>query len=121
MRPLPDRVARLLEELDAPPRLAAHLRAVHEVAYELVTWVGERYPAVQVDQEAVLFGAATHDIGKARHPGELSGPGVKHEPAGYALLREHGVADGLARFAKTHASWTRSDISIDDLLVSLAD
>jgi hypothetical protein len=30
--------------LDAPPRLAAHLRLVHDVAYELVEWLAVRYP-----------------------------------------------------------------------------
>jgi hypothetical protein len=35
LRPLPDRVAQLLWNLGAPPRLAAHLRAVHDVAYQL--------------------------------------------------------------------------------------
>ncbi|TDD69764.1 HDIG domain-containing protein [Actinomadura darangshiensis] len=106
-------------ELDAPPRLAAHLRAVHDVAAELVAWCGERHPSLAVDAEAVLFGAATHDIGKALHPAELSGPGAEHEEAGYALLRERGVEERLARFARTHASWDGA--GVDDLLVSLAD
>ncbi|MFD0687152.1 HD domain-containing protein [Actinomadura fibrosa] len=119
--PLPERAARLLEELGAPPRLAAHLRAVHGVAAELVAWAAERHPSLGVDPEAVLFGAATHDIGKALHPAELSGPGGEHEPAGYALLRERGVEERLARFARTHASWDGPDIGVDDLLVSLAD
>jgi hypothetical protein len=35
MRALPREVAELLAELEAPPRLAAHLRAVHDVACEL--------------------------------------------------------------------------------------
>ncbi|TDD71489.1 HDIG domain-containing metalloprotein [Actinomadura rubrisoli] len=121
LRPLPDRAARLLEDLRAPPRLAAHLRAVHDVAADLVAWAAEHYPSLGVDAEAVLFGAATHDIGKALHPGELSGPGAEHEHAGHALLREHGVEERLARFARTHASWDGPDIGIDDLLVSLAD
>ncbi|MFB4297426.1 HD domain-containing protein [Actinomadura sp. NTSP31] len=119
--PLPDRAARLLEDLDAPPRLAAHLRAVHEVAAELLAWVAARHPSVAVDAGAVLFGAATHDIGKAVHPDELSGPGSRHEPAGHALLRERGVDERLARFARTHASWDAPDAGVDDLLVSLAD
>jgi putative nucleotidyltransferase with HDIG domain len=120
-RPLPERAARLLKDLDAPPRLAAHLRAVHDVAAELVVWAGERHPSLAVDAEAVLFGAATHDIGKALHPAELSGPGAEHERAGHALLRERGVEERLARFARTHASWNDPDAGIDDLLVSLAD
>ncbi|MFC6882116.1 MULTISPECIES: HDIG domain-containing metalloprotein [Actinomadura] len=121
LRPLPERAVRLLEDVGAPPRLAAHLRAVHDVAAEIVAWVDERYPAVGADADAVLFGAATHDIGKARHAAELSGPGSEHEGAGYALLREHGVEERLARFARTHASWNGPDVGIDDLLVSLAD
>ncbi|QKW40460.1 HD domain-containing protein [Actinomadura sp. NAK00032] len=118
---MPDEAARLLTAVNAPPRLAAHLRAVHDVAADLVAWVRERHPAAAVDAEAVLFGAAVHDIGKALHPAELSGPGARHEPAGHALLREHGVPERLARFARTHASWDGPGIGLDDLLVGLAD
>ncbi|MFI9827292.1 HD domain-containing protein [Streptomyces sp. NPDC051913] len=121
LRPLPDRAAELLRVLDAPPRLAAHLRAVHEVAYGLVEWLARRHPQLPVDREAVLFGAATHDIGKTVHTAELSGPGSAHEAAGRELLLAHGVAPHLARFAATHASWTAPDVTIEDLLVSLAD
>jgi hypothetical protein len=86
LRPLPDQVARLLRDLDAPPRLAAHLRAVHDVAHQLVDWTARRHPAPRFDRDAVLFGAATHDVGKAVHPAELSGPGSAHEEAGRELL-----------------------------------
>ncbi|MGE7386939.1 HD domain-containing protein [Streptomyces sp. NPDC004126] len=119
--PLPDRVAALLSVLGVPPRLAAHLRAVHDVAHQLIDWVAERYPSVAIDREAALFGAATHDIGKTVHLAELSGPGAAHEETGRALLLERGVSQELARFAATHASWTRSDVVLEDLLVSLAD
>ncbi|MFD3840826.1 HD domain-containing protein [Streptomyces sp. NPDC058642] len=121
LRPLPDRAAELLRELDAPPRLAAHLRAVHDVAYELVEWVARRHPGLPLDRDAVLFGAATHDIGKTAHTGELSGPGSAHEDAGRELLLSHGIAPRLARFAATHATWTLPDLGVEDLLVSLAD
>ncbi|MDG4821079.1 phosphohydrolase [Asanoa sp. WMMD1127] len=86
LRPLPVEVADLLVALDAPPRLAAHLRAVHDVACQLTTALRARYPALIFDREAVHYGAATHDIGKVIHPEELSGPGSAHEPAGHALL-----------------------------------
>ncbi|MGC4879120.1 HD domain-containing protein [Micromonospora sp. DT43] len=121
LRPLPDQVVALLEALHAPPRLAAHLRAVHDVAAQLTDALVDRFPQVSVDRAAVLFGAATHDIGKVRHPEELSGPGSAHEAAGYDLLLEQGVAAPLARFARTHASWHQDGIDVDDLLVSVAD
>ncbi|MEU9110533.1 phosphohydrolase [Streptomyces sp. NPDC048483] len=121
LRPLPDRVAALLHTLNAPPRLAAHLRAVHDVAARLCDWAERVHPQLPFRRTAVLFGAATHDIGKTLHPAELSGPGSAHEEAGHALLLAHGVAPQLARFARTHASWTAPDTGVDDLLVSLAD
>ncbi|MER5860929.1 HD domain-containing protein [Streptomyces sp. NPDC059688] len=121
LRPLPGRAAALLASADAPPRLVAHLRAVHDVAAQLVAWVRHRCPRLEFDAEAVLFGAATHDIGKALHPAELSGPGALHEAAGRELLLTHGVPAHLARFAGTHASWTAPGIGVEDLLVSLAD
>ncbi|WP_405925801.1 HD domain-containing protein [Streptomyces sp. NBC_00035] len=121
LRPLPDRVEEFLKKLDAPPRLAAHLRAVHDVAHRLVEWLEEREPALRFDRDAVLFGAATHDIGKTVHVGELSGPGSAHEEAGRELLLAQGVSAELARFAGTHAAWNGPDIGIEDLLVSVAD
>jgi hypothetical protein len=121
LRPLPADALRLLRLLGAPPRLGAHLRAVHDVAYQLTGLLSRDHPRLAFDREAVLFGAATHDIGKVIHVEELSGPGSAHEPAGRALLLANGVPAGLARFAGTHGSWTGPDITIEDLLVTLAD
>ena len=121
LRPLPGRVAELLERLDAPPRLAAHLRAVHDVAWQLTQALAVEVPGLAFDRAAVLFGAATHDIGKTVHIGELSGPGSAHEPEGHELLLRLGIDDSLARFAGTHGSWHRPGLGLDDLLVSLAD
>ncbi|GAA1866367.1 HD domain-containing protein [Asanoa iriomotensis] len=118
LRPLPDEVCDLLTALDAPPRLAAHLRAVHDVAWSLTAALSPHLP---FDRAAVLYGAATHDIGKTVHVNELSGPGSAHERAGHELLLQRGVGPALARFARTHASWTLPDITIEDLLVSVAD
>lgn len=115
------RVAELLQRLDAPPRLVAHLRAVHDVALQLVAWVEQQHPGLVFDRKAVLFGAATHDIGKTFHTAELSGPGSEHEEAGRELLLAHGVNAELARFAGNHASWGTQVVGIEDLLVSLAD
>lgn len=118
---LPVRAVRLLREVNAPPRLAAHLRAVHAAADELTYWMDNRYPSISYDRDTVLFGAAVHNIGKALHPEELSGPGSAHEAAGYRLLLAHGVEDRLARFARTHAAWSDPEIDIEDLLVCVAD
>ncbi|MGW2700148.1 HD domain-containing protein [Streptomyces sp. NPDC001340] len=121
LRPLPERAVALLARVDAPPRLVAHLRAVHDVAAQLVDWVQRHCPGLEFDADAVLFGAATHDIGKAVHVAELSGPGARHEEAGRELLLNHGVEPWLARFAGTHASWTAAGTGVEDLLVNLAD
>ena len=94
---------------------------MHDVACELVDWVRTNYAMVAIDRHAVLFGSATHDVGKVVHPEELSGPGSAHEQAGHELLIERGVSTELARFARTHASWTEAGVGLDDLLVSLAD
>ncbi|WP_042415829.1 HD domain-containing protein [Streptacidiphilus anmyonensis] len=121
LRPLPLEVAELLERLGAPLRLVAHLRLVHDVAAQLVEWVERCCPGLVLDGEAVLFGAATHDVGKTLHPEELTGPGSLHEERGRELLRAHGVPDPLARFAGTHAAWGSAEVGTEDLLVSLAD
>ncbi|BAJ29678.1 MULTISPECIES: HD domain-containing protein [Kitasatospora] len=120
LRPLPDGVLSLLAGLAAPPRLVAHLRLVHDVAARLVDWTAGHCPELPVDRAAVLFGAATHDIGKVRHRSELSGPGSAHEPTGRELLLAAGVPPELARFAAGHADWGPSSPP-EDLLVSLAD
>jgi len=121
LRELPVEAVRLLDVLHAQPRLAAHLRLVHDVAAALTVALEHRHPELAFDRVAVLFGAATHDIGKVAHPTELTGPGSAHEPAGHALLLAHDIPERLARFAGTHGTWTAPSRTIDDLLVSLAD
>lgn len=121
LRPLPDEIIQLLTEVDASPRLAAHLRAVHEVARQLIEEFTATWPQLSFDADAVSFGAATHDIGKALYPNELTGPGNQHESAGYDLLLDHGVPERQARFARTHARWDEEDATTEDQLVALAD
>jgi hypothetical protein len=121
LRPLPATAAELLRALEAPPRLGAHLRAVHDVAWSLTDALGRRRPELEFDTTAVLFGAATHDIGKVIHVAELSRPGREHEEAGRDLLIRYGVPAQLARFAGSHGSWESPAVTLDDLLVSLAD
>lgn len=117
---LPPLALQLLEAERAPPRLVAHLTLVHDVALRLVAAVGKAWPTLAIDKEAVAFGAATHDIGKARHPTELSVPGREHEAAGEQLLLEHGVPPSRARFARTHGE-DAAALALEDMLVVLAD
>jgi hypothetical protein len=121
LRPLPETAAELLRDLAAPPRLGAHLRVVHDVAWSLTDALGRRWPTLDFDTTSVLFGAATHDLGKVLHPEELSGPGSLHEPAGQTLLLRYGVPAHLARFAGSHGTWDQPGRGTEDLLVSLAD
>ena len=117
LEPLPEPVLALLLKLDAPLRLVAHLRAVHHVAGGLLR---ELEGLGEVDREAILFGAATHDVGKIRQPEELHRSGTLHEESGYRLLLQEGFPENLARFARTHASPSRGT-GLEDLLVALAD
>ncbi|MEW2592961.1 HD domain-containing protein [Micromonospora aurantiaca] len=119
--PLPGVAVELLAALAAPPRLGAHLRLVHDVAWHLTAAFADRFAAVPFDRQAVLFGAAVHDLGKVEHPAELTGPGSAHEEAGYQLLLRFGVPEERARFAVTHAAWHSPGVQLEDLMVSLAD
>jgi hypothetical protein len=69
----------------------------------------------------VHLGAALHDVGKLLYPDEMREPGHAHEQAGQALLIEHHVAEHVARFCITHASWDEPTLALEDLLVALAD
>ena len=120
-RRLPEAAADLLHAVDAPPRLIAHHILVHDTAVQLLDGLKQLLPKT-VDESAICFGAATHDIGKAVRLSELSKPGKTHEAAGRALLLERGVAGPYARFAVTHGLPFDSEANnIEDLLVVLAD
>lgn len=77
-RKLPEAIADLLLNHNSPPRLVAHLTLVHEVAIDLVEEIHKSFPFLVFDKEAVLLGAASHDIGKAKLPAELTGGGSEH-------------------------------------------
>jgi hypothetical protein len=119
---LPPQVVTLLLAEQAPPRLVAHLTLVHDTAVHLCHRVAKAWPGLAIDSAAVVFGAATHDIGKARIPAELSKPGNLHEAEGERLLLSHGIAPPLARFARTHGAWAGAGpLALEDLLVVVAD
>jgi putative nucleotidyltransferase with HDIG domain len=110
----------LLVDLGASPWLVRHHELVSEAALELCDLV-RRDLGVAFDRELVLVGAALHDAGKIVHPDEMREPGSRHEAAGQQLLLAHGVPASTARFCVTHASWTAPTLTIEDLLVALAD
>ena len=116
----PEDAFRLLVELGAPRRLVRHHELVVEAASILCQKLSQGF-GVAFHHEAVLLGAALHDVGKIRYPDEMHVPGHRHEQAGQSLLIERGVAAELARFCVTHASWAEPDRSVEDLLVALAD
>ena len=64
--PLPPEAAELLQRLGAPSRLVAHLTLVHDVARQLLSQLRTAFPKFRPDEAAILFGAATHDIGFER-------------------------------------------------------
>lgn len=119
-KPLPPDAAHLCTELAAPPLLIRHLVLVHAAAVELVGGLTANFPQLDIDRTAVLFGSATHDIGKTLHPNELTGAGDLHERDGPGLLIQHGVSPRLAQFARTHGRWQESD-DLEDLVVALSD
>src|SRR5690242_6017573 len=104
-RGLPADARQILETLHAPARLVAHLTLVHDVAAQLLQALLTRWPDLPVDHQAVLFGAATHDVGKVLHPNELHGPGHEHEKDGPRLLEWLGISRERGRFSRTHGTW----------------
>lgn len=110
----------LLVELGVSPRLLRHHELVLEAAIALTDGLARKLGA-SFDAGLVHVGAALHDVGKLLHPDELREPGHAHEAAGQALLIQHRVAEHVARFCVTHASWDAPALALEDLLVALAD
>ena len=118
---LPKEVTELLEILNSPVRLIRHLSIVHSTAFEILTQLKVEWPTLKLNQELILFGAATHDIGKTEIADELFERGIKHELTGKTILMDHGFTDEQSRFAKTHGNWQEKSLEIEDLLVALSD
>ena len=119
---LPLEARDILAKYAAPPRLVAHLTIVHDVALKLIRHLKTSWPMLEFDHQRVLFGAATHDIGKTIATNELTGPGTQHEEIGPQLLFERGFSEEYARFARTHARWDReAAVQLEDTLVAFAD
>lgn len=121
-KPLPPEAVRILCQVSAPQRLLAHLVLVHDAACTLMDRISAEFPEAQLDPVLIRFGAATHDIGKIVHPDEITESGKdKHQRAGLELLESLGIPHERARFAWTHGNWSGEHITLDDLIVALAD
>lgn len=108
----------LLKRLVAPPRLLHHAELVSEAAQLLLAGLGVR---AQVDARFVQAGTVLHDVGKIQFPEELNAKGAAHESAGEALLLSHRVEPDLARVCRSHAQWAALEVSLEELLIALAD
>ena len=121
LRDLPKEVEELFEIFKSPERLKRHLRIVHATAFEILKQIKIVWPNLKMNQELILFGAATHDIGKTEITVELFESGKKHELTGMTILLNHGFTNEQARFALTHGNWQDENLKIEDLLVTLSD
>ena len=121
LRPLPPEAEELLLHTKAPPRLRAHLCLVHDVACQLTAQISTSWPKLVIEEQAVHLGAATHDVGKAIHPHELSESGYAHEDAGRTLLLKYGWSEQASRFTVTHGRKLDANDQLEDLLVAIAD
>ena len=110
----------VFQNFTVPQRLYAHLRIVHDVANKLLEEINRTWGSLNINKNLVLFGAATHDIGKTIYTNELSEAGHKHEQAGLQLLLSLGISEEKSKFAASHSSWSENS-ALEELLVSLAD
>lgn len=121
MKNLPIQVTDLLEKYQAPVVLKRHLTLVYNTGIEICAQFAKEWANLPFDKQEILFGAATHDIGKVIEINELHQKGNKHEQIGYELLLQNEIPENLARFAKTHGNWEEESLAIEDLMVTLAD
>ena len=110
----------VFQNFTVPPRLYAHSLLVHDVANKLLEEINKTWENLNINKNLVLFGAATHDIGKTICTNELSEAGDKHEQAGLQLLLSLGISEEKSKFTASHSSWSESS-ALEELLVSLAD
>jgi hypothetical protein len=109
----------LLVDLDALPRLLRHVELVGEAAELLLAKFASL--GVPLRTDLVRVGVVLHDVGKIAHPAQFHGRGAEHEPAGEALLLGRGVSPELARICMSHARWRHMQVSLEELIVALAD
>jgi len=114
-------VKSILEQFDAPQRLIKHLTIVNSTACYIIEELKNEWPNLVLNKKEILFGASTHDIGKAIITEELYKKGKKHESEGFKILKELGYKNKESRFTITHGNWENSDLETEDLIVCLSD
>lgn len=115
----PQQAEDFLISLGAPDRLIRHHQLVGEVTNQVVAAL-EGFD-LKLDGDLVRIGAALHDAGKITHPEELNQSGNLHEAAGETLLLKHSIDPKLARCCRSHAQFQTLDVSLEELLIALAD
>ena len=108
----------LLRRLGAPPRLVVHVELVAEAGEAIISEL--ECLGVQIDKDFILSGIVLHDVGKTRHPSELSQAGEMHGETGRGILLREGVDPRLARVCVSHSSW-REAKTVEELVIACAD
>lgn len=114
-----DAAFQFLANQGASKRLVQHAMLVRDTANQLVCML--QAVGVPVVAETILIGAVLHDAGKIVEPGELDGPGDRHEAAGREFLLSAGYPPEIARMCVSHSQWQTVDCSLEELIVALAD
>ncbi len=117
----PEKITAILNNVNAPDRLKRHLHLVYSTAKEFLYLIKKEWPELELKEELILFGSATHDIGKSKIKNELYEHGNQHEKVGKQLLSELGFTESESRFTETHGNWQTPSLPLEDLIVILAD
>lgn len=108
----------LLRRLGAPAQLAVHVELVAEAGEAIISELEGL--GVQIDKDFILCGIVLHDVGKTRHPSELSRAGEMHGETGRDILLREGVDPRLARVCVSHISWREAE-TVEELVIACAD
>lgn len=109
----------LLREWHAPARLITHVTLVGEAASAIIECLSSH--KLVFDANFVEAGVVLHDVGKIAHPQELHEGGSMHEAAGQQFLLARGIDPKLARVCVSHGQWADMTVSLEELLIALAD
>ena len=110
-----DEAFQLLRGLGASPGLVQHHEFVVETANALLAGFLRQHPALTLDVDRVLCGAALHDVGRIR----VSEPNQDASGVGEAMLLTAGVPPEIAASCTARSQLSEST-PLEALLVALA-